>query len=545
MSGTFGLLLEHPAHNDASITAITAPPPGLYCGSQMAPIVTLLNNGDDNLTSVQITYGLSGGASHMYNWTGNLAYGQSASITLPSVLAETGSGQTLTVSSGLPNGLADEITANDATQIGLDVSGEAVVVNIFTDNNASGLSWQIYDAAFGLVAQNSTLSNNAINSETHCLATDNGNCFQLYITDAFGDGLCCANGNGYWELRTPSGFLVLRDLFDAGVDGASSPTSAPSSPSYGFGHSFCLPLGPANIAANECDIFNNQGGNKVYCNKVTGATQYQFEFSDPDAGFIRRIVRSTNYVHFWDMVSNPLVPGVHYFARVRTNVSGPVASAHFGSGCDMGLSPLVPCSGLIPAPNYGHSCNETRGFNNNSSFIYATPVPGASQYQFRIFNLGEGYDQTFTRSSYILQLQWNNNVAPPLVNGSTYSVQVNVNLGGTWSGFCGPTCSITIDNSPSFASMEQIGFGETMMWPNPVRDGQVHLSIGGLLNEAQHIAVDVQDIYGKQVFAQEYSNSGDRFNTVLQLPGNLASGVYLVNITVDGRHTIQRLNLVR
>ncbi|MBS1569508.1 MAG: T9SS type A sorting domain-containing protein [Bacteroidetes bacterium] len=549
VSGTFGLLVEHPAHSDAAITAINSPAPGLYCGSTMAPNATLLNNGDDNLTSVQITYGLSGGASHVYNWTGNLAYGQSANITLPTVAAEAGLGQTLTVATSLPNGLADEITTNDAAQISMDVGGEAVVVNIFTDNNAAGLGWQIYDEANNVVAQNGTMGNNTLVSENHCLPTNTGNCFQLYITDSYGDGLCCVNGNGYWELRTPAGGLLLRDLFDAGVDGFTSPTSTPATASYGFGHSFCLPPGPANIAANECGIFTNLQGNKVYCNKVTGATQYQFEFSDPDAGFLRRIVRTTNYVTFWDMVSNPLVPGVKYFARVRTNVAGPVASAHFGNGCDMGLAPLVPCSELIMAPNYGHSCNETRAFNppTNNSFIYAKPVVGATEYQFRIYNLGEGYDQTFIRGTYILQLKWNNDVAPPLTNGSTYNVQMNVRVGGVYSGFCTSTCTITIDNGGNneFAALEQSGFGTATLWPNPVRDGQVNLNITGLKHAEQQIEVQVLEVNGKPVFSHEFGNNGERFSTILQLPADLASGVYLVAITVNSVKTVHRLSIVR
>jgi hypothetical protein len=549
VAGTFGLMVEHPALNDASITAILSPASGLLCGSSMAPQVTLLNNGDVNLTSVQITYGLSGGASHVYNWTGNLAYGQSVNVTLPTVVAEAGVGQTLTVATSMPNGVADEIAANDSQGISLDVGGEPVVVNIFTDNNASGLNWQIYDADYNVVAQNGTLGNNTLVSEYHCLSTASSNCYLFYLTDAYGDGLCCANGNGYWELRTPAGGLLLRDLFDASVDGISTPTSTPASPSYGFGHSFCLPAGSASITATECGIFTNLPGNKVFCNKVTGATQYQFEFSDPDAGFMRRIVRTINYVHFNDMVANPLVPGVHYFARVRTNVAGPIASAHFGTGCETGLAPTVPCTQLIMAPLYGHSCNETRAFNppTNNSFIYATPVVGAGQYQFRIFNTSEGYNQTFTRSTYILQLKWNNSVAPMLVNGSTYNVEVRANIGGVWGNFCPSTCTITIDNSggSGFASMEQTSFGDASMWPNPVRDGQVNLSIGGLKDADQRITVDVQDIYGKQVFAQEFGNSGDRFNTILQLPKDIASGVYMVNITVNGVKTVQRLSVVR
>jgi hypothetical protein len=201
------------------------------------------------------------------------------------------------------------------------------------------------------------------------------------------------------------------------------------------------------------------------------------------------------------------------------------------------------------APLYGHSCNETRAFNppTNNSFIYATPVVGAGQYQFRIFNTSEGYNQTFTRSTYILQLKWNNSVAPMLVNGSTYNVEVRANIGGVWGNFCPSTCTITIDNSggSGFASMEQTSFGDASMWPNPVRDGQVNLSIGGLKDADQRIIVEVQDIYGKQVFAQEFGNSGDRFSTILQLPKDIASGVYMVNITVNGAKTVQRLTVVR
>ena len=196
------------------------------------------------------------------------------------------------------------------------------------------------------------------------------------------------------------------------------------------------------------------------------------------------------------------------------------------------------------APAYGHSCNETRPFNSNNSFIYAKPVNGANEYQFRIYNLNEGYDQTFTRSTYILQLKWNSSVAPPLVNGSTYSVEINTKVNGLYTGFCSSSCTISINNA--LTSLEQASaFGEATMWPNPVSDGQVNLSIGGLQDADQRISVDVQDLYGKQVFAQEFGNSGDRFNTILQLPGDIASGVYVVNITVNGQRTVQRLSIVK
>jgi hypothetical protein len=423
------------------------------------------------------------------------------------------------------------------------VGGNMAVISITTDANPTQLSWQVTNESSTVVASGSPTAAQA-NSTVNSTVFLAGSCYNFTLYDSFGDGL---TGMGGWELRTTDDKTILRDDFS---NGSVSPAQPPSSASYGSGHSFCLPLGPANIMATECGIFNNALGNKVYCNKVTGATQYQFEFSDPDAGFMRRIAVNRNYVLFSEMVANPLTPGVKYFARVRSNVSGPVASAHWGSGCEMGLGvpQVVTCSQLIQAPAYGHSCNETRSFNTNNSFIYAVPVIGGTEYQFRIFNLDEGYDQTFTRNTYILQLKWNNTVAPALVNGSTYNVQVNVKVNGVYTGFCPSSCTITIDNSGAggnFASMEQGAFGDATLWPNPVRDGQVNLSLGNLEDDQQQIAVEVQDIYGKQVFAQQFGNSGERFSTILQLPGDLASGVYMVNITVNGERSVQRLSLVR
>ncbi len=449
-----------------------------------------------------------------------------------------------TCSDGDANTINDTWTAGCScvgTPTGGPCTGDQVVLQVLMDGEPGQVTWEFRNQAAIVVAAGSPGLPDAWNSVTACLGAATGGCYTFRLLDTFGDGIT----NGGWELRTTDGKLILRDDF---ASGSQSPSATPASPAYGSGHSFCLPLGPANIAATKCGIFNNQQDNKVYCNKVAGATQYQFEFSDPDAGFMRRIVRNTNYVKFSDMVANPLVPGVKYFARVRTNVDGPVADAHFGSGCEMGMAPLSVCSQLIQAPAYGHSCNETRTFNTNNSFIYAKPVVGATEYQFRIFNIGEGYDQTFTRSTYILQLKWNANVAPPLVNGSTYSVEVNVKVSGVFSGFCPSNCNITINNggnSGLMAGTEHEGFGDAMLWPNPVRDGQVNLDLTGLKDKDQRITLDIQDIYGNLVFTQAFANNGARFSTVLQLPGDIASGVYLVNITVNGEHTVQRLSIIR
>jgi hypothetical protein len=144
-------------------------------------------------------------------------------------------------------------------------------------------------------------------------------------------------------------------------------------------------------------------------------------------------------------------------------------------------------------------------------------------------------------------LKWNNNVAPMLVDGYTYNVQINVKVNGLESGFCASACNITIDNSGNRpeASMTQANFGNATLWPNPVRESQVNLSIDGIQDADQQITVDIQDIYGKQVLAKEFGNSGERFNTIMDLPSDIANGIYMVNITVNGKNTVKRLSIIR
>ncbi|MBK6776229.1 MAG: hypothetical protein IPG74_10445 [Flavobacteriales bacterium] len=99
-----------------------------------------------------------------------------------------------------------------------------------------------------------------------------------------------------------------------------------------------MPKGPADIEESECGIFNNTLNNKVYCAQTPGSGNYQFEFSDPDFGFRRRIAVINRYVQFSQMQTNPLVAGTNYFVRARRDgANDGFLNDNWGSGCEMGL----------------------------------------------------------------------------------------------------------------------------------------------------------------------------------------------------------------
>ncbi|MBL0042944.1 MAG: T9SS type A sorting domain-containing protein [Flavobacteriales bacterium] len=543
--GTFGLRMSRPGFNDAGIAQVDAPV-GNICDGIIFPQVWLKNYGESPLTSAQIISRIDGSIVQTEAWSGSpIARGDSILVVLDPINSPLGP-HSYSAETALPNGAGDELASNDSKLTSYDATGQTVKVRVRADNNPNQISWTIFDAFFFPVGQSvpGQYTAGEVGTTSVCLPTTLGNCFYFFMFDAGGDGICCLSGNGDWELRDVLDRRVLRDN---GEYLGQSPALSPATNGY-FAHEFCLPLGPTAPLVTECGIFNNLMNNKVYCNAVAGVVNYQFEFSNPDAGFRRRIGLPRTYVKFSEMVSNPLTFGVTYFCRVRADQGAAgYLDDFFGNGCEMALAPVQPiCTELISTPGPTFSCGATKAFGGSSK-IWAQPVVGATQYRFNFSNVGEGYNRNVLVSSYVLLLSW---VTQPLVNGSTYQVKVECFVSGVWSGFCGATCQLTIVNPPAFNNTHSRA-SETLvdensgvqMWPNPVGDGRVNVQVSDLNEEIEHVTIDVYDVFGKRVMSETPVVSGETFNYVLNLDKSMAAGVYTVNITINDHAYTQRLSV--
>ncbi|MCB0793006.1 MAG: proprotein convertase P-domain-containing protein, partial [Flavobacteriales bacterium] len=247
VEGSFRLRVQHPGLNDAGISLVNDPEAGLLCTSSITPQVELTNYGENTLTSVEIHYDMDGLNPQVYNWTGNLPYQGTEIVDLPAFISPYGI-HTFNAYTALPNGGTDDIPSNDAAALpGVDVTGESVFVDIFTDNDPSGIYWEIYDANFTLLASAPTYTTpNSLQVVSACLTTINGNHFMFFLYDFLGDGLSnTGNGNGYWRLRNEDGGTLIGDNFDGTIDGFASPTFSPQTAIYVNGHEFDLPSGPS------------------------------------------------------------------------------------------------------------------------------------------------------------------------------------------------------------------------------------------------------------------------------------------------------------
>jgi PKD repeat protein len=129
--------------NDAGISQIISPQ-SIICAASVAPIVELRNYGSSPLTAVTINY-QSGGASQLFNWTGNLVSGAIANVTLPALPVTNGS-TTLSAFTTLPNGVVDQNPANNQSQKTFMVHASSLslpFVESFENNPFTQGSWVI------------------------------------------------------------------------------------------------------------------------------------------------------------------------------------------------------------------------------------------------------------------------------------------------------------------------------------------------------------------------------------------------------------------
>jgi PKD repeat protein len=192
---------------DAGITDILEPS-GSSCTSTIQPIVTLSNLGSTTLSNVTIRYRTEGPWQN-FAWTGLLGPDQNAEIILPEYDGGWGS-KTLEVETQNPNGTSDSNPSNNgSTSDYLAIeSANTATVNITLDVLGGQTTWLIRDASSNILAEGGPYGNfqsGQIESESICLLDG---CYEFVMMDAVGNGICCFNGNGSYEVIDQDGNVL-------------------------------------------------------------------------------------------------------------------------------------------------------------------------------------------------------------------------------------------------------------------------------------------------------------------------------------------------
>ncbi|MEZ4806236.1 MAG: T9SS type A sorting domain-containing protein [Flavobacteriales bacterium] len=195
-----------PSNNDAAVTSITGVPALLCNSGVITPTITLKNNSTQVMTSITVTYGVGIGAPAVAVWNGSLQPGQTVNYTLPGITVPPGE-HVLTVVCSTPNGQADPLVENDTWTHPFIVSnpGETVSLFLTPDMWGSDITWELTSLTGAVLYSGGPYPDfgSGITDTTHFCLTNA--CYVFTIFDEFGDGICCAEGNGQYEIRDTHG----------------------------------------------------------------------------------------------------------------------------------------------------------------------------------------------------------------------------------------------------------------------------------------------------------------------------------------------------
>ncbi|MBK9174990.1 MAG: T9SS type A sorting domain-containing protein [Flavobacteriales bacterium] len=451
----------------------------------------------------------------------------------------------------------------------------------FTMDSESQMNWEIReDGTNDLMQSGSTLLGpNELELPT-CLP--NG-CFHLIVTDAQGDGIA---GGGY-VLRLDGSSQPYNRIIDNRNNYAGVNPSQVSGPPVSS-NAFCIPMSAERLIFTSCDKLDWKSGPCGYeyivansnptvtaaYSSTNGTHGYEMWWFNPNGGYSFRRTQfhntangmaasSTRACHFklnsWS--GNQLTDGVLYNVKVRAIIAGnPTA---WGPACRMKIDQAAsecPKTKLHDIPGESvFSCGATRAIASNV-LVHARPVrrmlancswQNANRYQFR-FRVPGQPGLTVTKTSNTNQYFVN---TAGLICGTVYEVDVRASFtnGSSW---CAPNgaapwgdvcqlitvaCNAQGGNQNMVEDASTGSASELRMYPNPNRGDQLFLSIEQLEEDVRTVSVDIFDGFGKRVSARTIAVQGGFLNTVVELNGELATGMYLVNITAGDKVYTERL----
>jgi hypothetical protein len=276
------------------------------------------------------------------------------------------------------------------------------------------------------------------------------------------------------------------------------PEYSPNNPASGLPHTFC---------------------NGLVATWVGLAEQFQWELDGPT---FHEVTSPSYFVNLGSIAG--LQAGQVYQVRVRARVNGLWGSY----GVQLPVSIGLPSNTQV----LGYLCGTTRALNQA---IAAVNTCGASSYTFRFQHATEA-ERIIVRPAYTCPL-WL--VTPALTPGETYSVTVKVNQGGV-EGDYSTACDITI------AGPQAEGLADEMMvskvaseggmgiYPNPNTGSEVRVELDGIEDGAHNVAVTIYDIYGKLMTRDVFGHQGSQLSRLVRFENELATGIYLVHVTING-----------
>lgn len=220
-----------PAFNTDAVASIITGVDGFTCAGSINPSVTIQNYGSTPLTSLNVSYEINGTTGSI-PWTGNLAFYETANVSLGNINFTPDASNTLNVTTSNPNGGNDENSSNNSKAIDVALASYAsldITVQVRTDFYPGETSWEIREDNGTLVTSQQYVAGNVDQfggggadagvTKTHQVTLNPNKCYSFKMFDSFGDGMQSFNGAtnnppyGY-TILTNWGGIIIQDQAD-------------------------------------------------------------------------------------------------------------------------------------------------------------------------------------------------------------------------------------------------------------------------------------------------------------------------------------------
>jgi len=201
--------LTMPFNNDVQLMG-TSNVSTTNCSGTVAPMVTIRNNGNHNVTSMTIKYLVNGGAPATYTWNGNLGTLKQTTISLPTYNFTPEATDALIIYADQVNNVPDEYPFNDTTKINIVTPPPTTtyaLLGVRTDSLPQQISWALRNS-YGIVIDTSTPYTLPLHFYTDTLHLNGQDCFTFTIHDSGGDGICCNHGSGVYQIKSATGTII-------------------------------------------------------------------------------------------------------------------------------------------------------------------------------------------------------------------------------------------------------------------------------------------------------------------------------------------------
>ncbi len=146
-----------------------------------------------------------------YNWSGNLGYNQEAFFQLPQITFTPQPNNLFTAYIYTSNGTLDPNNENDTVTksfINADSYKPLMKLEIKTDNFPGETSWQILNSINQVIYSGGPYNGFPNTVFNYIMTFGSSDCYRFVINDSGNNGICCANGIGYFQIKNSDNQLI-------------------------------------------------------------------------------------------------------------------------------------------------------------------------------------------------------------------------------------------------------------------------------------------------------------------------------------------------